>query len=478
MSAFDSSPVSPASSPVSVFTERRSRLLELLGKTAAGNAELEGMAFAAGWSRPRNFAHNVFPFRAESHFLYLVGRHIEGAVLLFTEGKWELLVLPSDPEAALWHGPQKSEQEWQDELCLPVRSFDQFSLSGAPERIAILPPQDEESAAWVSQIMGRDVTAQSGPDLRGIDELLAHAMVELRLTHDEADLQQMRFAGRATSRAHLAGMRATRRAQTEAMVRGVMEGQLISQGLSPAYTSIVTTHGEVLHAATSRGKITDGDLLLCDVGGETEEGFAADITRTWPTSGRFSSTQRDIYQLVLTVQKNAIFAARANADYVRLHWAALREMAAGLVGLGILRGAPDDLVELGAASIFFPHGLGHLLGVDVHDMEDLGDRAGYGPGRTRSEHVAQAALRLDRELKPGMVMTIEPGFYQVPMLLERARRDARLQSMVNWNRLEAFADVRGIRIEDDVLITASEPEVLSSGAPKEIDELEAVILAS
>ena len=474
VSVFEICPVSTAS----VFAQRRARLLEILGRTAAGNAELEGFALPAGWSRPRNFAHNVFPFRAESHFLYLVGRHIEGAVLLFTQGKWELYVLPLEPDAALWHGPQKSEQAWQEELGLPVRGVDQLALTGDPGRIAILPPQDEESATWISQIIGRNVTAQSGPDLMSIDALLASAMVELRLTHDSAGLQQMRFAGQITARAHRAGMRATRGAQMEAIVRGAMEGELTAHGLSPAYISIVTTHGEVLHSSTSRGKISDGDLLLCDVGGETEEGFASDITRTWPTNGRFSATQRDVYQLVLNVQKSAIVAARANVEYVQLHWAALREMAAGLAELGILRGATDDLVELGAASIFFPHGLGHLLGVDVHDMEDLGDRAGYGPGRARSEHVAQAPLRLDRQLMPGMVVTIEPGFYQVPMLLERARLDTRLSSMVDWNRLEAFADVRGIRIEDDVLITADASEVLSQDAPKEIEDLESAYLAS
>jgi Xaa-Pro aminopeptidase len=153
-------------------------------------------------------------------------------------------------------------------------------------------------------------------------------------------------------------------------------------------------------------------------------------------------------------------------------------MATGLVDLGILRGVPDDLVDLGAASVFFPHGLGHLLGLDVHDMEDMGDRAGYGPGRSRSEHVAQASLRLDRILKPGMVVTVEPGFYQVPMLLERARGDARISTMVNWTQLERFADVRGIRIEDDVLITSGAPDVLSKEAPKEISELEEARQAS
>jgi Xaa-Pro aminopeptidase len=230
-----------------------------------------------------------------------------------------------------------------------------------------------------------------------------------------------------------------------------------------------------LHAASSAGALSPGDLILCDVGGETPEGYTADITRTWPVSGEFSPTQRDIYVLVLAVQKAAVAGAVSGVNYAALHERAGRAFAEGLAELGILRGSSDELFESGAASLFFPHGLGHLLGLDVHDMEDLGDRAGYGSGAVRSLHPAFTALRLNRTLLPGMCVTIEPGFYQVPLLLERARADNAVRHLVNWDRLADFSDVRGIRIEDDVLITEREPEVLSRDAPKEISEVCAVV---
>jgi Xaa-Pro aminopeptidase len=178
---------------------------------------------------------------------------------------------------------------------------------------------------------------------------------------------------------------------------------------------------------------------------------------------------------VLEVQKDAIGAARPGAEYVELHLAAMRRTAELLTEVGILQGSVDELVERGAVSVFFPHGLGHLLGVDVHDMEDLGDRAGYEAGKARSNHPSLAALRLDRVLRPRMCVTIEPGFYQIPVLQRRARSDVKVANLIDWDRLGQFQDVRGIRIEDDVLISSGEAEVLSKSAPKEIREIEAVL---
>lgn len=471
MSSLNQAPQSAAT----VFASRRQLLLAEL-KRRSPEQDLE-FVFSAGWSRPRNFAHNVYPFRAESHFLYLLGRHLEGAILHFGNGAWTLFTVEPEEEAALWHGPSHTCEQWEEELGLRVRPLGECSLGQSSRDVATLPPQDEESASWVSEFLGREVEAQGGEALCGPDALLADAMVALRLRHDEAGLAQLRFATQETALAHRLGMAASSKAQREAQVRGAMEGSLTASGLFPAYTSIVTTHGEILHASESRGALQADDLILCDVGGETEEGYAADITRTWPASGRFSSSQRDIYSLVLAVQKSAIADARPGREYAELHLRALREMAAGLTDLGILKGATDSLVESGAAALFFPHGLGHLLGLDVHDMEDLGHRAGHDEGRAVSSNPALASLRLNRVLRTNMVVTIEPGFYQIPLLLEKAREDASLRDAVNWERLESFADVRGIRIEDDVLIQDDEPEVLSSAAPKEIEAIEAACLA-
>lgn len=446
-----------------VFRARRARLAALRGGVE------RPLVLTSGWARPRNFAHNVYPFRAESHFLYFMGVHIEGALLWMQGTDACLFMEPPDSEMELWMGKSKTLEEWSGALGLPVRPLEEFQPDSGS---ACLPPQDEETAGWMEALLERPVDAQSGPELVGVDAELAAQIIACRLRHDEGAVRQLSLAAEGTAGAHVAGMRATRRSATETEVRGAMEGALVAAGLSPGYTPIVTTRGEVLHAERSDGNLESGHLLLCDVGGETREGWNADITRTWPVAGKFSPTQRDVYQAVLSVQQRAIDGVLPGVDYAELHLAAVRQMAESLADLGILTGSTDALVETGAVSVFFPHGLGHLLGLDVHDMEDLGDQAGYAPGQDRSQHPTLATLRLRRVLEKDMCVTIEPGFYQVPLLLDRAKADARVREHIDWERLGIFTDVRGIRIEDDVLVGESGARVLSANAPKEIKELE------
>jgi Xaa-Pro aminopeptidase len=261
----------------------------------------------------------------------------------------------------------------------------------------------------------------------------------------------------------------------ESQIRAAIEAVMLAHEMTCAYGSIVTVHGEVLHNDQYSHLLKSGDLLLVDAGAETASGWASDITRTCPVSGRFSSTQRDIYDLVLAAQDACIAAIGPGVDYREIHLLAAKVLAEGLVELGILRGRSSDLVDQDAHALFFPHGIGHLLGLDVHDMEDLGDRAGYAPGRTRSDRFGLGYLRLDRPLQPGMVVTIEPGFYQVPAILNDPERRDRYQEMVNWERLAQFADVRGIRIEDDVLVTATGAEVLTAELPTQAAAIEQLV---
>ncbi|MDF3068371.1 MAG: Xaa-Pro aminopeptidase [Polyangiaceae bacterium] len=447
-----------------VFAARRARL----------SSRLRGPALlVAGLSRPRNFQHNRFPFRAESHFLYLVGRSIEGAALLIHPKGATLFAPPADPEAELWTGPMPSLTDWSNELGLEVRPIEE--LQGA-ENIAALPPQDLDCALWLSELLDRDLEPGGGEELQGADAELAESMIALRLSHDDAAVAQLKEAAAVTHRAHLAGMRATRPELREASIRAAMEAEIIAAGCATAYGSIVTVHGEVLHNERHDGVLTKADLLLADVGAETPEGFAGDVTRTWPVSGRFSGTQREAYEVVLAAQLAAIAKVAPGVRYLDVHRAAGLAMVEGLIGLGILRGSAADLYARGAAALFFPHGVGHLLGLDVHDMEDLGDRAGYAPGRSRAEAPGDRYLRLDRDLAPGMCVTIEPGFYQIPRILARAEEVGELESALDRAVLARFADVRGIRIEDDVLVTPTGYEVLSAAVPKSVDDVQHVMV--
>jgi len=452
-------------SDAKAFADRRARL----------SARLSGPALlVAGQSRPRNFQHNRFPFRAESHFLYLVGRSIESAALLLTPTSATLFAPPADPEAELWTGPMTTLEQLSTELGLEVRPLDE--LAGAAD-IAALPPQDLETALWLSELLDRDLEPGGGVELAGRDVELAEAMIALRLCHDAPAIAQLREAATVTYRAHLAGMRATHGGGREAGVRAAMEAEIIAAGCNTAYGSIVTVHGEVLHNERHDGLLGETDLLLADVGAETPEGFAGDVTRVWPVAGRFSATQRAAYEVVLASQLAAISAVKPGVRYLDVHRAAGLALVEGLIGLGILRGDAQDLYARGAAALFFPHGVGHLLGIDVHDMEDLGDRAGYAPGRTRATAPGDRYLRLDRDLQVGMCVTIEPGFYQIPRILSRPDEIGDLESALDRAALARFADVRGIRIEDDVLVTESGCEVLSAAVPKSVADVQDAMLA-
>jgi Xaa-Pro aminopeptidase len=460
----------PPQSPRASFVARRRALLARFPAPAL---------LAAGLPRSRNYAANRYAFRATSHFLYFMGTAIPGAALLFAEGRVTLFAEPPEPDDALWHGPRPSFGELRDTLLLdavrPLAELDGVLRDVGPA--ATLPPMDGTTASFLSERLGRTVRARSGASLEAgsPDAALADAMIDLRLRHDASAVEQLRAVAALSAGAHLAGMRATRGARNEAEVAAAMLAELHRHGLGESYGPIVTVHGEVLHNEAHENPIQAGDLLLADVGGETPEGWAGDITRVWPVSGTFSPTQRAVYDIVLAANEAAIARVRKGTRYRDVHDTAKRVVVEGLRALGILHGEVDGLLERGAAAIFFPHGVGHLLGLDVHDMEDLGDRAGYAPGRTRDPRFGDRYLRLDRDLEPGMAVTIEPGFYRVPAILADPAIGGALGSDLDRAALERFSDVRGIRIEDDVLCTEGDPEVLTRSVPKAASEVEAVM---
>ncbi len=430
----------------------------------------------SGKPSSRNFPHNTFPFRPSSHFLYFAGLPVEDAAIRLDSGKLELFMDDPNPESTLWHGVMPTRAQIAEAIGADA-AFPKQDLASRATGAATIMVQDSATRAeqYMVRNMVRNSIQQSDDRYKEIDLELAQAIATVRLTHDQVALSQLMSAAACTMQAHLAGMMATPRAKTEAMVRAAMEGVLIANNMQCAYTSIVTVHGEVLHNQVYHHPLQPGDLLLVDLGAETASGWAADVTRTWPVSGKFSPTQRDIYDVVLAAHDACIAYARPGVEYQDIHLLACRVIAEGLVNLGILKGQPEDLVEMDAHALFFPHGIGHLLGLDVHDMEDLGDIAGYEAGRVRSDRFGLCFLRLHRPLRSGMLVTIEPGFYQVPAILNHPENRSKYQDMVNWDYLANFTDVRGIRIEDDVLITEGRPEILTAELPATPNIIEQII---
>ncbi len=426
----------------------------------------------SGTAKSRNFAANIYPYRASSHFLYFAGLPLENAAIRMESGQLTLFVDETTPEDALWHGPQPSRDDIAQRIGADA-AYPLSELAHLAMGTATLGEKDETVQMMQQAMLTRGIVT---PRYHArSNQALEKAIVQLRIIQDDGAIAAIRRAIAVSVEAHQAGMRMTRKATTEAQIRATMEAVIMAHDMTCAYGSIVTTAGEVLHNHHYHNRVSAGDLLLADVGAETADGWASDITRTWPISGSFSSTQRDLYDIVLAAHDFCIEKAKHGTEYKTIHLIACQIIAAGLVDLGILRGNPEDLVAQDAHALFFPHGVGHLMGLDVHDMENLGDLAGYAEGRQRSDRFGLSFLRLDRPLQVGMVVTIEPGFYQVPGILnDRENRD-RYAQMVNWERLEQFSDVRGIRIEDDILITPLGCEVLSKTLPTQAEDIEQLV---
>ncbi len=446
------------SSLAQTLRDRRQRLAQLFDAPAM---------LWAGCSSPRNFPANVFGFRASSHFLYFAGLPLENAVIRVLNGRLELFMDNATPASALWHGEMPSPEEIAQIIGADA-AFPLADLKLKAQGAATVAVQDATTQLRQSELLKRAIA------LEGIDLKLATAIAFIRMTHDAAALEELRLAAAVTVSAHLSGMASTQSAALEAEIRAAMECVIVAHNMTCAYSSIVTVCGEVLHNNQYHHPLQPGDLLLADVGAEAN-GWAADVTRTWAVSGKFSSTQRDIYDIVLAAHDACIAKVCPSVEYQDIHLLAATVIAQGLVDLGILQGSAEDLVQMDAHALFFPHGVGHLLGLDVHDMEDLGDLAGYEAGRTRSDRFGLCYLRLNRLLRPGMLVTIEPGFYQVGAILNNPQNRAKYKDVVNWERLAQFNDVRGIRIEDDVLVTEAGSEVLTAALPTEADAIAGLV---
>jgi Xaa-Pro aminopeptidase len=419
---------------------------------------------------PRNFLLNVHPFRQDSTFLYYVGLSVPGAAAVIRGDRTTLYLPPVDPGDALWHGEsptleQLAAQAGADEV-LPRERLPPAAYHALP----VAEPLANADAALLS-----DRELDPADPGHGASERLLSAVVDARLALDDGEVAAMRRAVAATAVAHVQAMKATRPGGNEDAIDALIRGVFAAHGMAPAYPPIVTVRGEVLHGHAQGLPLSSGDLLLVDAGAEAASGYASDVTRTWPVSGAFDPRQRAIYDLVLAANEASIARCRPGVRYRDVHLESARVLAQGLVDEGLLRGDVDGLVEAGAHAAFFPHGVGHLLGLDVHDMELYGDAVGYQAGRVRSDQFGLAYLRLDRDLAAGMVVTIEPGFYVVPAILGDAALRERLGDSVDWAKASEWLGFGGIRIEDDVLITDGDPDVLSAAIPKTADAIEAIV---
>lgn len=427
---------------------------------------------------PRNYAGNPFPFRQDSCFLYFMGMDLPGLAGLIDLDEPSDTLFGTDFTLAdeIWAGPQASLAEQARAFCI-----DHFSpMSQLPELlqaamkakrpIHLLPPCSAEVllqlCGWFS-LTPDQVTAR-------VSTPLIKAVVAQRIIKTDAEIDEIEAALKISFEMNTHAMRASRPGRFEYEVSGAVEGLVAAKNSELSFPTIFSVRGEVLHGHSHHRQMRDGDLLVLDSGAESPMHYASDITRTFPVSPEFSSFQRDIYQIVLQSQLRAIEMMKPSVRFKDVHLEAATVIADGLKQLGFMKGSTEDAVVNGAHALFFPHGLGHAMGLDVHDMEGLGeDHVGYDAEVQRSDQFGLAYLRFGRRLQPGMVMTVEPGLYFMPELIAQWRSEKRFSEFIDYDRVTRAVGFGGVRIEDDVLVTEDGARVLGPPIPKTVEEIEA-----
>lgn len=419
--------------------------------------------------RPRNLPMSTVAFRQDSTFLYFTGCTEPGAALLLRDGQATLYLVPPADDDALWHGHTSSiEQTGARYGFNRVRPSSELETDTQNLRgIATVAIPDLAQTQRASSIA--NLPLQFG--VHNGDPKLIASIIRHRRQLGPEELREMRATARVTEAAHRAAMAATAPGVSEQIIAAAFHNEVMRAGLTLAYPSIVTVRGEILHNFRYTNTATDGDLLLLDGGAEAASGYATDVTRTWPVSGEFTPRQLAAYEAVLESQLAGINMVRSGTRYRDIHTHCSLVLSRFLADEGLLRCSPEEAVETGAHAVFFPHGVGHLIGLDVHDLENFGDTAAYPPDRSRSEQFGTGYLRLDLDLKPGMVVTIEPGFYVVDAILQDPKLRQAFRDRVDFDRAEQWAGFGGIRIEDDVAVTEDAPEVITGNIPKTVNDL-------
>jgi len=443
----------------------------------------DGLVLFPGLSpSPINFAANPYPFRQDSCLLYYTGlNRPDCALMIDTETGRDTLYGPEQPpEDALWSGPLPSLPELAIEAGLEnTGTLEQLAAAiqkahAAGRRVHYLPPYRPDQLLVLSRLLGLPPDRVHG----GASSALIQAVVSQRSVKSPAEVAEIESALGLSRKLFQALVAHLRRENTGLALAGILEGAARSNGSRMAFPPIVTCRGEVLHSAPDNQPFPASGLLLMDMGAESREFYASDITRTLPVSGRFTPRQKDVYEIVLAAQKTAVAHAAPGVHFREVHLEAAATLCQGLRDLGLMKGAVADAVREGAHALFFPHGLGHMLGLDVHDMESLGeDHVGYDRETVRSDQFGLSALRLGRRLEVDFVVTVEPGIYFIPALIDRWHQDRRWSRFIDFDKLNAYRRFGGIRIEDVIHITPQGSRFLGPVIPKSTATVEAACQA-
>jgi len=457
--------------PAETYIKRRKKLHEQV---------VNGLILIPGNNEsPMNYPENPYPFRQDTSFLYYFGIDRPGLVAVMDLDENRECIYGDDitVEDSVWMGPQTTLKELSGEVGVdsaePLAQVADIIKKAMQQgrTIHILPPYRQDTTLQLSDLLGIIPAELSSY----ISEPLIRAVVAQRSIKSPEEIEQIEMALEISYETQILAMKKTAPGLYERDIVGAMEGRVLAKGSRMSFPTILTIHGQILHNHDHSNLMNAGNMILNDSGVESPLHYASDITRTFPVSGKFTDRQKEIYQIVLQSQEHAINMVKPGVEFRDVHFQASLQLAHGLKELGLMHGDMAQAVQAGAHALFFPCGVGHMLGLDVHDMEALGeDFIGYTDTIKRRPEFGWRSLRLAKALEPNYVVTVEPGIYFIPELVRQWKQKNKFSEFIKYNEVEKFLNFGGIRIEDDVLVTSNGNRILEPLIPKTITELEAI----
>ena len=455
------------------YINRRAELKKLVGN---------GIVILFGNNEsPCNYPANAYyPFRQDSSFLYYFGQKRDGLVgVIDVDNDCEMLIGNDiDIEDIVWYGSVDCVADLAAQVGVsksaPMKELKAIcdKASGLGRKIHFLPPYRFDTKIQIFDLLGIHPDRQKA----AASMELIKAVVKMRSTKTTEEIEELERAAEIGYKMHTTAMKLTRPGVTEKFIGGQVDGIANSYGAMVSFATIFSQHGEIMHGNPSMAELEAGRLVLCDAGAETINHYCSDNTRTYPVNGRFTQRQLDIYSIVEECHDYVLDVAKPGVKYMDVHFAVCRLMTERLKALGLMKGDTDEAVRAGAHAMFLPHGLGHMMGMDVHDMEGL-DQINVGfdeETRPNLEQFGTNCLRMGRRLEEGFVVTDEPGIYFIPALIDEWKASGYCKEFINFDLLETYKDFGGIRIEDDVLITKDGCRFIGKNRipyhPKDVEE--------
>ena len=456
-----------------IYVERRNKLRKIF-RTGV-------LLFVGNGESPMNYPSNTYRFRQDSTFLYYWGiNYPDCAAVIDIDKNTECLYINDvDIDDIIWMGPQESVKNKGERVGVnsvyPLK--DLFTtINNAVKlgrKIHFLPQYRPDNAEMLSTLLGIKT-----PHIKNyVSQTFIKAVIDMRSVKEECEIEEIEHACNIGYKMHTAMMKMCKPGMMEYELAGEIEGITLSNNGSISFPVILSQNVHTLHNHDHSQKLADGRMLIIDAGAENEMNYCSDFTRTIPVNGKFSQKQKDIYNIVLAANSKTIELAKPDVTYQSIHLEIAKIITQGLCDLGIMRGNVDEAVQNGAHALFFPHGLGHMMGLDVHDMENLGENSvGYDDEIVRSSQFGTSALRMGRRLQKGFVVTDEPGIYFIPELIAKWRHEKINESFINYEKVNQYMDVSGVRIEDDLLITENGCRLLGKKRiPATVEDIEEIM---